>query len=431
MVKSEILRPPTTLRRNTDRSHTRRLVCIGDSITQGTAGGPPFATAVSQGWVKLLAASLERATGPRRGDGFRGLWRLDEWSHEGSWLHPSPAELFDVGPFGYAAYSSAVGDAVLTWSKPPDVTVECFDIWSFRMPDAGDWQFRIDDGPWINTCTLEADPTGGIISISVDTPVARRVQVRGNDGTGGCVAPILGIEPYRSKDSHPSGATVHNLGCNNSLLSQFCRDSSGDALAILDRIHPDVVTIMFSNDVLADDRNRFGGHLKKVVDRVQRSAAVLLISPYEQRPPRFITDLVSRQGDATVTSAAAGFSNLDLGLTIRGDDISADATVMAVSGPTVAILSNPATGSGKHGTVTIGEGRSAATQACYRSMTRQIAETEGCAYLDLFEVWAGIAGPGWDAAWAAGLMHDRLHPSQIGHGKIAAAIETVLGIKAV
>ena len=74
-------------------------------------------------------------------------------------------------------------------------------------------------------------------------------------------------------------------------------------------------------------------------------------------------------------------------------------------------------------------GRDVELQARYRTLDRDIAETTGCAYLDLFTAWAELTGGGWDAADAFGLMHDRFHPSQRGHDDIAAHVELALSVR--
>ena len=79
---------------------------------------------------------------------------------------------------------------------------------------------------------------------------------------------------------------VHNLGCPGTRLAMFCRSSAGDPLALLDEIEPDLVTVLFSNDVVLDDPDRFRAELVRLVERVRGYADVLLIAPYEQCPQR-------------------------------------------------------------------------------------------------------------------------------------------------
>src|SRR2546428_10303910 len=95
-----------TLRRWRARASQRRqIVCLGDSITHGPVG-PVAVVRNAHGWVDQLARALENASGPRPGDGFRGLWRGQEWSWSGSWTKTALTDPFDVAPFGCGFYSS-------------------------------------------------------------------------------------------------------------------------------------------------------------------------------------------------------------------------------------------------------------------------------------------------------------------------------------
>jgi lysophospholipase L1-like esterase len=67
-------------------------------------------------------------------------------------------------------------------------------------------------------------------------------------------------------------------------------------------------------------------------------------------------------------------------------------------------------------------------QATYRAFTKAVADAEGCALLDLHELWTRAVGGGWDNAYAAGLMADGLHPTQKGHDLIASAVCELLGV---
>jgi lysophospholipase L1-like esterase len=74
------------------------------------------------------------------------------------------------------------------------------------------------------------------------------------------------------------------------------------------------------------------------------------------------------------------------------------------------------------------ERRDPRMQTRYRAVTREVAATYGCALLDLYEEWGALAGVGFEAANAHGLMHDGLHPSQAGHDDIAARVAAILGV---
>src|SRR5438552_13525618 len=116
------------------RSRARQVVRIGDSITQATGGRAPLAAGVTRNWVEQLTTALDEETGPRPGDGFRGLWRRDEWKRRGAWTRAEPSEPFDVAPFGQGFYSSGGTVDSLAWKKPAAFAVAAFDLYWFHMP---------------------------------------------------------------------------------------------------------------------------------------------------------------------------------------------------------------------------------------------------------------------------------------------------------
>ncbi len=343
-------------------NRSRHVVCIGDSITHGSAGRAPLSSGVSSSWVDQFSSALDDATGPRPGDGFRGMWRKDEWHRSGEWTRTLPSDRFDVVPFGEGYYSSGRTTDTMTWTKPASMHVSAFELVWFHMPGTGSWQYRIDGGDW----TSAGQPRNAdfrLHRLFVAEGVTNRIEIRGHDGTAPCVAPIAGIDTFAAPPGATTGTTVHNLGQNQQLLARFCRASEGDPLALLDELRPAVATVLFSNDTLLDDDARFGDELRALVTRLSAYAEVLIISPYEQQPP-------------------PGNENR----------------------------------------------RSVGMQAKYRAVARRVAATSGCEFIDLYEAWAELVGPGFAAAQSAGLMLDRLHPSQLGHDDIATRVNRALGL---
>jgi lysophospholipase L1-like esterase len=113
---------------------------------------------------------------------------------------------------------------------------------------------------------------------------------------------------------------------------------------------------------------------------------------------------------------------------VSGASIPAGTAIASVQSTEVATLTTAATGTSAAGELAIEGRRDAEIQAAYRAITRELAATRGCAFVDLYEAWSATVGPGWDAAYAAGLMVDGLHPSQLGHDDIAARVMQALGI---
>jgi hypothetical protein len=211
------------------------------------------------------------------------------------------------------------------------------------------------------------------------------------------------------------------------MLAAFCRESKGDPLAVLDIIRPQLITVLFTNDVRLHDARRFGRDLSRVVERVGSYADVLLIAPFEQRAPRRVDDAETTSGSDVVSSTKAVFLASDVGTRIGGDNIPSGTVVASVQSIDRATMTTAATGSGV-GELTIEGRREVEIQAEYRDTTKRLAATLGCAFLDLYDAWSGRVGPGWDAAYAAGLMVDGLHPTQLGHDDIAARVKESLGL---
>ncbi len=383
---------------------------------------------IDRSWVDQLATALE-ATGARLGSGFLGLWR-HEWIRAGAWTQPARTDAFDVAPFRQALYSSGHTTDELTWTKPVTMTVSAFEVYWFFKPEMGRWQYCVDNGSWTNVnlsdSSAKADNT--LHRVFVDERVHSHVRIRGHDGSKPCVATIAGISAWASATPEPSGTVVHNLGHQHQMLAGFCRPSAGDPLALLDALRPDLVTVLFSNDVRLHDATNFGVRLRGLVRRVAPYADVLLISPFEQRPPRRVDDAVTEEGSRIVTSESALFLATDSRSRLSGTNVAAGASIASVQSTHTATMTVSATGSSVGGELAIGGQRDTATQADYRAMTKAVAAFTGCAFLDLYDAWASSAGAGWDAAWATGLMHDGFHPTQLGHDDIAARVLVALGL---
>ncbi|MDQ1454609.1 MAG: hypothetical protein QOH28_229 [Actinomycetota bacterium] len=405
-------------------NRVRNVVCIGDSVTYDRA---MLKTGISRNWVEQLATALDDVTGARPGDGFRGMWR-DEWKQRGEWTQVTAKDAFDVAPFRQGYFSSGqIADDVV-WTKPASMTAAAFDLYWFQMPGIGDWQYRVDDDQWRNVGAPAGTGENKLHRLFVRQHVRSRVEIRGHDGNNPCVASIVGISPYSMSSQASAGTLVHNLGHAHQMLAAFCRPSAGDPLALLDDIRPDLVTVLFTNDVRLHDPERFGKTLQRLIERVASYADVLLISPYEQRPSRSVSDAVTTSGSDVVTSPSALFLASDSRAGIRGTNIRDGSRIASVRSRQVATMTAAATGSCATGALTIEGPRDSTTQAEYRAETRHVAAGMGCALIDLYEAWAQTAGTGWDACYAAGLMDDGLHPTQLGHDDIASRVHGVLGL---
>jgi hypothetical protein len=379
------------------------------------------------GWVEQLRHALAKETGWAVSGGFCGLWRSDEWTRTGAWTRTTPTDRFDVAPFGHGYFSSGSSVDALTWTKPDSMAVATFDLYWFHMVGTGDWQYRVDSGPWRSSGADGGHVDNRLHRLSVAEAVTGQVEIRGYDGTGACIAPIVGISTHSHRPASNT-TVVHNLGCAGNWLTGLCRASSGDPLALFDELRPDLMTVLFSNDAVFEMSPRFGVQLRVLVDRVRDFADVLLISPFEQRSSRRVDDAITVAGSAVLRSSEASFGPADLSRAVSGTNIANRATIAGVLSPQSVRLTHAATGSCEFGALTIGRRRTPEQQAAHRAITADVAHATGSALLDLYDAWGAIAGAGWEATNAHGFMTDALHPSQFGHDDIARQVTAMLHI---
>ncbi|MGO9876410.1 MAG: hypothetical protein ACLPVY_21760 [Acidimicrobiia bacterium] len=378
------------------------------------------------GWVEQLAQAVANTPGQPASGGFRGLWRHDEWERTGEWAQTARADPFDVGPFRQALFSSGSSPDILTWNKPSAMTVRAFDLYWFQMSGVGDWQYRVDDGEWHSSGACVALADNRLHKLCIAEEVSARVAIRGFDGARPCIAPIAGISTY-AESSPDRRAVVHNLGCPAARLAMFCRSSAGDPLVLLDDLRPDLVTVLFSNDVLLEDPARFGQELRTLIQRVRMYADVLIIAPYEQRSDRRVGDAITHSDSDVVRSLSASFRLADVGRRVSGTNIPEHTTIVSVTSSGSVRLSRAATGACDLGELTIEVRGDSAMQARYRMTSEDVAFSTGCAFLDLYAEWGHGTEAGWDAAQARGFMADDLHPSQLGHDDIGRRVAAILG----
>jgi hypothetical protein len=402
----------------------RRVLCVGDSTTRAFAGA---AGVEGRGWVELLAIALGEVGDLAVGEGFRGLWRDQEWTKKGTWIRPGPTDQSDVGPFGWAYRSSGEVSDELTWNKPQSTRVVAFDLHVVNVPDLGSWEYRVDGGPWRSAGAPQFSAHGRLGRLFVDEPVDRSVQIRAGDADAPYVAAIVGLSTYTLPARAPR-IRVHNLGVGMQFLSHLCRASSGDPLALLDDLRPELVIVAFSNDVLFEAPSKFEASLRTLVDRMAPFGDLLLVSAYEQRPPRRVHDAVTTAGSPIVTSKNAHFVPSDVRERVTGASVPDEppAVIRSVESSSRITLSASPVATLDGADMVIGRGRECAVQAEYRAVTQRVAESTGCAHIDLYEAWSSSGATGWDAAHGAGLMLDRYHASQAGHHDIANRLLGIL-----
>jgi lysophospholipase L1-like esterase len=401
----------------------RRLVCIGDSITNDRE---MKLVRVESNWVSQVRGALGEAAATRANDGFCGLWH-EEWTRAGSWSRATPSDPFDVAPFGHGWYSSGETADVLTWTKPRGSHVSSFELFWCHATEGGAWQYRVDDDAWQTVALPPGPPDARAHRCVVTQAVRDRVEVRGYDGTAPVVAHIVGIGTA-SAPRPDDGPVVHNLGHAGQLLAQFCRRSAGDPLALLDVLRPQLAIVMFSNDVRIGAVDVFAACLRELLERLQPYADVLVMTPFEQRGPRRVEDAITTAGSTRVRSASARFLRSDLTVDVRGTTLADGSHIVGVAGPDEVTLDKPATKTSGATDLEVVIKRSPQSQAAYRAVARAVAEDAGCPVVDLYEAWRAEVGAGWGSAYDAGWMTDGLHPSQRGHDDIARRVTAILGL---
>jgi lysophospholipase L1-like esterase len=418
-VSEESLLP----RWHTTPVHERRLACIGDSITDDRE---MKLVRVESNWVSQVRTALGDAAATAVNDGFCGLWH-EEWTRTGAWSRATRADAFDVAPFGHEWYSSGESIDELTWTRPQGPDVASFELLWCDAPGSGAWQYRVDGDDWQSISLPPGPPDGRIHRLVVDQRVHSHVQVRGYDGAAPCIAHMVGIV-VASTPRPDAGPVLHNLGQAGQLLAEFCRPSAGDPLALLDELRPHLATIMFTNDVRVGAVDVFAARLRQVIERLRPYADVLVMTPFEQRGARRVDDAVTVAGSTRVTSASARFLRSDLRVDVQGTTIASGSHIVGLPAPDVVTLNKAATGSSDATDLEIVVRRSPELQAAYRAAASAVAKELGCPVVDLHAAWRAEVGAGWDAAYAAGLMHDGLHPSQRGHDDIARRVTAILGL---
>jgi hypothetical protein len=397
----------------------RSIACIGDSITEVRSAR---VAQVESNWVEQLTVALQ-GDRPAPG-GFRGLWCDDEWRWSGGWRRTTVKDAFDVAPFGHGWCSTGQSMATMTWTKPPAMTVDAFDIYWAPPEGASAWEFRVDGGAWQRMAGTSDATAGALRRTAVAVPVVEYVEVRAGDSGRPSAVAIVGIGVHAHAAA--TGTLVHNLGAARQLVATFCRDSAGDPLAVLDELQPQLAIVCFSNDVLVRKVDVYARALQRLIERVQPYADVLLIVPFEQRAPRRIEGAVTVEGSNSLRAVEGVFLDNDNGAPLRGEAIAPGARIAHVDAFDAVTMTLPATSSHDDGVLMVDGVRTAHAQALYRAFTKAVAERFGCAVLDLYEAWSSSYGAGWRNAYASGVMFDGLHPSQRGHDDIARRVEAMV-----
>lgn len=157
------------------------------------------------------------------------------------------------------------------------------------------------------------------------------------------------IDAWDNPDAAPGTVLGTAVGLKQSLAALDQAIANSDAGVGMIHASPFVVQYWMSTF----------GYIRDAQGRVLTVNMNLLVPGYgypgtgPDRATRSVTDAVTVDGDATVTSADANFVATDLGASVSGDGIPAGATIAAVTDEHTIELSSPATSSNNPADLTI------------------------------------------------------------------------------
>ncbi|HEY5024711.1 MAG TPA: IPT/TIG domain-containing protein [Acidimicrobiales bacterium] len=364
------------------KKQLRQICFVGDSITEGDIGYPTYG--LYNNWVDQACAAL----GVVQGAGFRGLWEkaAQEWTFGGTWTNVygsgftgriATSSAADVAPFG-EGYEATGATNTLTWVNPHGYTVQSIDIVAIDVASSGSvpWSYSLNGGTtWTNGPT----PLGTNMIYKVSIPAASQLIIRcanasGSAATGAFVGATIyseqnGLTPSPAQLYQDVSTIGHNIG------------RTAGALSITD------TTFNLPSFFRAASSSASGKKGFDILDLIEPDLIVMM----------FYNDSTLSNYDASLWIAAL------------------DALVTHCGTYADFLLMNVYEGSG-----------SSAQQATFRSDLKSVAAAYGVAVFDLYDYYAAQGYTG-NAQTAPFLNPDLIHPNQIGHNTIGAAVAAALG----
>jgi hypothetical protein len=311
------------------------------------------------------------------------------------------------------------------------------------------FNYSIDGGLTFTTVTQTSAGTPKLMNNKISTINPTSLIIVSNTTTGTASQTVqAGVFCYQEASASKAGLAFYNIARDGYTMTETVEGGLGDNMAILDNttggtftgIFPDLIILIFTNDLVLYDSQRWWNSLNRFISRVNAYADVIFLSTFDQsfggakarttnniktfakilkkvaleikQPYWYANDGNTTNGSATITSATMHFSKQDIGKTIIGDGIPANTTITAVASMTSATMSANAT---------------ATSTTANFYIIADVLDTSNVV-LDIFEAWKAQGIRGFkDAQDKEGLMSDVVHQSQLGHNDMARRIMNIIG----
>lgn len=258
---------------------TRVIAAFGDSTGQGTVG-------VTNGGYCEILRELMRSRWGKACAGFFGTW-WSHWSYTtggNAWTNATVSDAWDVGPY-MPQFSPAhtkradTASKIATWTKPSGLQVTSFTLYMVDGAGSGNFSYSIDGGSYTNVSN-SWNQDNSLDAITINSPVSSTVAIRGANASGtGVNTYLVGIEPH----SGTTGVKLHNLCVNGEATYSVVRTTAGDWGKWIDLVQPDLITIMYTNDVLVFNATDYQNRLQSLISRVTAyGGEAILMSFFEQ-----------------------------------------------------------------------------------------------------------------------------------------------------
>lgn len=231
-----------------DRSG-RRVCCIGSSTTQGTVG------ITNRGWTEELRLLMQ----PRWGKGGIGLVQVfrEGWSFTtgaNAWTNESSGAVSDAGSSAGAVTTAALATCIGTYtvSATGGVAYDGFYLYFVDKVGSGTPSYSIDGAAFVNVPGVTFTGSNQVKRSSlISTAYTTTVRVRAGNAAGtNQQVSLHGIEPVDLTGYDRGGCVVDNFGRNSDFLASAARGAGNPLLRTLNVTQPNVVTVMYTNDLL-------------------------------------------------------------------------------------------------------------------------------------------------------------------------------------
>jgi hypothetical protein len=303
----------------------RSVVILGDSTTQGTAGG-------SDMWAERLARSLGGEMDPRltAGAGYYGLHRSGnqlswlngdgEWKVNGTWTRGSATEAWDMSPY-HTTYMNSDANATATRPLVTATTNGSTTVTSaalFLSTDLGKLITGVGIPP--NTYVTKYTSTSSI-------QISQQATATG--------APTLTLH----------GATLtwwRPMGSQKARYYWDCTTDADTTISVPSGTFKtsDVGSMITGTNIPAYTTITVGTYSAATLSAAATGSAVGHCIVHEGRT---VSDLATTNTSTTITSATAIFTSDDVNEKVVGENIPNGAYIVSVTNQTTAVISAAAT----------------------------------------------------------------------------------------